>query len=109
MSVRERIREVGILKTLGFTSPMVLGIILCEAAVIALAGGTIGCLFAWLLCSVVAHAAPAFIPGLKSLSVTPLIAGLDLAVALLVGLTSALLPAFNASRASILNSLRHTG
>jgi putative ABC transport system permease protein len=109
MSVRERIREVGIMKTLGFTSPRILVIFLCEAALIALSGGTIGCAFAWLLCKLVAHAAPAFIPGIKSLGVTPVIAGLDLLAGLLVGLTSASLPAFNASRTSIVNSLRHTG
>ena len=109
MSVRERFREVGILKTLGFTSPLILGIILGEAGVIGLAAGTIGCIFAWLLCSIVAQGAPAFIQGIKNLGVTPLIAGIDLLIALLVGLTSALLPALSASRTSILTSLRHTG
>src|SRR5579863_852778 len=42
MSVRERVREVGVLKTLGFTSSAVLGLILGEAALISFAGGTIG-------------------------------------------------------------------
>ena len=35
MSVRERIREVGILKTLGFTPETILGILLGEAAKIS--------------------------------------------------------------------------
>jgi putative ABC transport system permease protein len=110
MSVRERIREVGILKTLGFTPSTILGIVLGEAAVIALAGGVIGCLLAGLLCGAVRHAAPPLIPGIRALSVTPLIAGLSLLAALLIGLISALPPALSASRrASILNSLRHTG
>src|SRR5436305_1859286 len=42
MSVRERVREVGVLKTLGFTNGAVLGIILGEAAVIAVIGGVVG-------------------------------------------------------------------
>jgi putative ABC transport system permease protein len=107
MSVRERVREVGILKTLGFNAPTILGIVLGEAAVIALAGGAIGCLLAGLLCGVVRHAAPPFIPGIKTLAMTPLMAGVSLMVALLIGLLGALLPAFNAARTSILNSLRH--
>ncbi len=109
MSVRERVREVGILKTLGFTPAAILGMVLGEAAVIALTGGIIGCLLAGLLCNVIRHAAPAFIPGIKTLAVTPLIAALSLSVALLIGLVSALPPALSASRMSILNSLRHTG
>src|SRR5262249_2683030 len=39
MAVRERVREVGILKTLGFTPGAILGIILGEATFIALIGG----------------------------------------------------------------------
>jgi putative ABC transport system permease protein len=109
MSVRERIREVGILKTLGFTPAAILGMVLGESAIIALTGGVIGCLLAGLLCNVIRHTAPAFIPGIKTLAVTPLIASLSLAAALLIGLVGALLPALSASRMSIINSLRHTG
>jgi putative ABC transport system permease protein len=109
ISVRERVREVGILKTLGFTPSAILGMVLGEAAFIALVGGAIGCLLAGLLCGVIRQTAPAFIPGIKALAVTPLIACLSLSVALLIGLVSALLPALSASRMSILNSLHHTG
>ncbi|HEV2664725.1 MAG TPA: FtsX-like permease family protein, partial [Blastocatellia bacterium] len=109
MSVRERVREVGNLKTLGFTPSTILGMVLGEAAVLAMTGGVIGCLLAGLLCNVVRQAAPAFIPGIKTLAVTPLIAALSLAAALLIGLVSALPPALSASRMTILNSLRHTG
>ena len=42
MSVRERVREVGILKTLGFTPRAILLMILGEAGVISLLGGVIG-------------------------------------------------------------------
>jgi putative ABC transport system permease protein len=109
MSVRERVREVGILKTLGFTPSAILGMVLGEAAFIALVGGAVGCLLAGMLCGVIRQTAPAFIPGIKTLAVTPFIACLSLSVALLIGLVSALLPALGASRMSILNSLRHTG
>ena len=109
MSVRERVREVGILKTLGFAPSAILGMILGEAAIISLTAAVIGCLLAGLLCGVIRNAAPPFIPGIRSLGVTPLIAGLSLSAALLIGLASAFVPAMSASRMSIVSSLRHNG
>ena len=109
MSVRERVREVGILKTLGFTPSAILGMILAEAAVIALTAAAIGCLLAGLLCSVIRNVAPPFIPGIRSLGVTPTIAGLGLTIALLIGVVSAFVPAMSASRMPIVSSLRHNG
>ena len=57
MSVRERIREVGILKTLGFSSSEVLGMILSESAFIGLVGGIVGCAIAVVLSMSIAQAA----------------------------------------------------
>jgi len=44
-SVMERIKEIGLLKALGFTNKLVLGIFLCEATIIGMIGGGIGVLF----------------------------------------------------------------
>jgi len=41
-SVLERIREIGLLKALGFTNKLVLGIFLCEATIIGMMGGGVG-------------------------------------------------------------------
>ena len=110
MSVRERIREVGIMKTLGYTPDAILGIILGESAVISLIGGVIGCLLAAFLCIGV-RTSPAgnFSQGLKLLSLTPPVALLCLGIAVLIGVLSSLIPAWGASRTSILESLRTTG
>ncbi len=53
MSVRERVREVGILKTLGFTRGNILNIVMGEAVFIAVTGGVIGSLMAAGLCGAV--------------------------------------------------------
>ena len=110
MAVRERTGEVGILKTLGFTPGAILGIVLGEAAVLALIGGLIGAVLASGLCTMVSHSPGAnFMAGLRTLSITPPIGLLCLAVALLIGLASSLVPAWGASRTSILASLRYAG
>ena len=108
MSVRERVREVGILKTLGFTSGEVLGIILGEASIISLVGGVFGLLLATLLVSGL-KSAPIQFANIAQMSISPAIWGLCMGVALLIGLFSAFIPAQGASRTSILDALRSSG
>jgi putative ABC transport system permease protein len=112
MSVRERTREVGILKTLGFSAGEVLGMVVGEASLIALLGGLLGCAMAVGLCAAVAAAmrgAPGFMSVVKGLSLTPLTATLTLLIALLIGVASSLVPALSAARSSILDALRFSG
>jgi putative ABC transport system permease protein len=108
MSVRERIREAGVLKTLGFTPGTIMGILLGEGAVIALIGGALGCGLAWGFCAMLRNAEIP-IQQLRVMQVTPLIVSISLLIALLIGLLSAMVPAIGAARRSILDSLRHTG
>jgi putative ABC transport system permease protein len=109
MSVRERIKEVGVLKTLGFTSDTILGIIVGEAVTIAVIGGVVGLLLAAVLTGVVSKAAEVFMPQLHDLSITPLTALIALGVAIFIGLVSSFIPAWNAARTNILESLRYSG
>jgi len=108
MSVRERAREVGVLKTLGFTPGTIFGILLGEGAMIAIVGGALGCALAQGFCLML-HNAPIPIQQIRVMNVTPLIAAISLLIALLVGLVSAMVPAAGAARRPILDSLRHTG
>jgi putative ABC transport system permease protein len=110
MSVRERVREVGILKTLGFTPGAIFGIVLGEAAVISLIGGVIGCVLAEGMCSMIGHSpGSVFMPALRTLGITPGVGAISLIVAMLIGLVSSFVPAWGASRTTILDSLRYTG
>ncbi|HYO82299.1 MAG TPA: FtsX-like permease family protein, partial [Bryobacteraceae bacterium] len=108
MSVRERIREVGILKTLGYTNGAILGIILGEAALLSIAGGLIGCGLAQGLTYFI-RGIPGFIAEFKTLTLLPPVAALLICVAVLIGVASSFVPAWSASRTSILDSLRYTG
>lgn len=109
MAVRERIREVGVLKTLGFTTEKILSIIVGEAVTIATIGGLLGLTFAAGLCVVVGHFGAPFINQLKGLSMTPVTALVALGVAVTVGFLSSLPPAWNAAKTNILDSLRYAG
>jgi putative ABC transport system permease protein len=107
MSVRERIREVGILKTLGFPNGAILGIILGEAALIALVGGAIGIALGQGLTYLIREG-PAFIQGFKTLSITPVVALFCLGLSVAIGVLSAFIPAAGAARTTILDALRST-
>ncbi len=108
MSVRERIREVGVMKTLGFKPGGIMGIILGEATVISLAGGVLGCLLASGLVSAIRNG-PAALAMLRNLAVGPPVVAVSLSIAVFVGLVSAAVPAWSASRTSIVDALRHAG
>ena len=108
MSVRERIKEVGILKTLGYTSGTILFLILGEAGVLALLGGGVGLLLAIGMTDAVRHG-PSFMQAMKTLSITPDVGGALLVLAFFIGVASSFVPAYNASRTGILDSLRNSG
>lgn len=107
MSVRERVREVGILKVLGFTRELILGIILGEAVIVSLLGGLLGVVLASFMTGVV-RKMPAFLDQLKYLTLVPSVALLCLAIAAFIGLVSAFIPALQASRLPILEALKST-
>ena len=108
MSVRERVREVGVLKTLGYTRNVILGLVLGEALTVSLAGGILGLALASVLSGAVRHSPVAFFTQLKNLTIVPPVGALCILLAGLIGLVSAFLPAFQASRISIVDALRST-
>lgn len=112
MSVRERTREIGILKTLGFSSREILGMVAAEAGLIALSGGVLGCGLAGGLCAAIGAAmqnAPGFASVIKGLSLSSPIAAMTLSIALLIGLASSVVPGLSAAQTSILDALRYNG
>ncbi len=108
MSIRERTREVAVMRTLGFTGRKVLALLIGEAVGLSLAGGLLGAggaySLVWSLKRLIPNAALAGI--LKIAGPTLLIV---LAVAALVGLLSGISPAYRASRVNIAAGLRHLG
>jgi putative ABC transport system permease protein len=106
MSIRERTREVAVLKTLGFTRQSVLGLFISEAVALALAGGLMGVGLAYLLIYGVSKSPYMSFYNMK---VTPGMWVMALFVSGLVGLASSLLPSYHASQVNIVDGLRHIG
>src|SRR5256714_1128014 len=107
MSIRERTREVAVLKTLGFTKRGVLGLFVSEAVALSLGGGILGASFGWLLVYGLTHSPQFF--SFFPLKVTPAIWIAALFTSAIVGLLSAALPSYHASQINIVDGLRHIG
>jgi putative ABC transport system permease protein len=108
MSIRERTREVAVLKTLGFTRQSILKLYIGEAVLVALTGGALGCLLAIGLVSAMSHAPGMglFLAGMQVTFPTLLLA---IFVAAMVGLLSAIVPAYHAAKLDIVEGLRYIG
>jgi putative ABC transport system permease protein len=108
MSIRERTREVALLKTLGFTRGKVLALFMGESVSLAAFGGLIGAIAASGLVYVMARSPQMglFLTGVTFSLPMVLVAVL---VGATVGLVSSFVPAFNASRRNIVEGLRHIG
>lgn len=110
MAVRERRTEIGVLKTLGFSSAHVMGFVVGEALLLGVLGGALGVFGSQSLLYVVSHAAGvsdilAGI-GLSGLELKPAVAVLGFFIAVLLGLFAGLVPAVSAYRARITDILR---
>lgn len=107
MTIRERTREVAVLKTLGFTRGTILSLYVGEAVTISLLGGILGATGATLLLILATHMPNGtFFTGFKVNTATYAVA---LAVAALVGFVSAIFPSYQASQRNIVDGLRHIG
>jgi putative ABC transport system permease protein len=106
MATRDRSREFGILRTLGFSRRAIMAIVVGEGVIQGLIGGTIGCLIVQILawshlirtvstCAVTVD----FIVGAAEW-------GTVLLVVMLAAAAGSLLPAWSAARLDIVNALR---
>jgi len=108
IAVRERQQEIGVLKTLGFPSGLVMALILAEALLLGVMGGVLGLFFA----SGAIKALPSLpyigdvVRQFPGLGLSPKIVSYGIGVALLLGLLAGFVPALLAYRARITEVLR---
>ncbi|MFQ5738486.1 MAG: ABC transporter permease [Acidobacteriota bacterium] len=105
MSIRERVREIGILKALGFRRRQVLGLLLGESIFLALLGAVIGSWGARLIFSGVNLAA---MTGgyLQDFNVNATTLTLCAGLGLLIGFLAAGVPAWQAAQRPVVEALR---
>jgi putative ABC transport system permease protein len=108
MSIRERTREVAVMRTVGFTRRSLLTMLVAEAVTLSLTGGLLGSGAAYGFIYGVSRLVPAAsLIGILKIGAPTLL--LVLAVAALVGFLSGIVPAQGASRITIAAGLRHLG
>jgi putative ABC transport system permease protein len=103
LSIRERMGELAVLKTLGFTHVQVMLLVLGESCALALLGAVLGLGLALAVVPGIAQALQQFIP---VFFVPPRDIAIGLALALLLGLVAGLPPALQAMRLRIVEALR---
>ncbi|TMA29555.1 MAG: ABC transporter permease [Deltaproteobacteria bacterium] len=100
-SVRERTREIGVLRAVGATRGDVAGVVLAEAAVTGLAGGVVGVLLARLAAALLDRVASNGLPDFPFKPSTFFrFQGWHVALGILVALAAALIGAFFPARAA---------
>jgi putative ABC transport system permease protein len=101
-SVRERINELAVLKTLGYSNTLILVLVLAESMMLAVIGGGAGLLVGWLI---IRQGDPTggLLPGFF---IAPRDLALGVIFMLALGLAAGTLPALQAMRLRIVDALR---
>ncbi|QEL13617.1 ABC transporter permease [Limnoglobus roseus] len=113
-SIAQRIRDIGVLRLLGFKRWQVMVSFMLESLTIAVIGGAMGCLLAWAIAdgraSTSTLSSGSGAPGGKSIALTinvdAQVMAMGMLFTLVMGRLGGLVPALSAMRLKILDSLR---
>lgn len=100
-AIRERIPELAILKTIGFTNRSVLLIVIAESVCLSLLGGILGLVMATMMIPGLGASIPFFI----GLEMNPVTFATGVCAAIALGIVVGLMPAFRAMRLNIVDAL----
>ena len=108
IAVRERQQEIGVLKTLGFSSGLVMTLILTEALLIGVLGGALGILISEGIIKILPQVPMLgdIVAGFPNFGLSPQTTATGVGIALLLGLLAGFFPAVTGYRARITETLR---
>ncbi|HPO14695.1 MAG TPA: ABC transporter permease [Candidatus Hydrogenedentes bacterium] len=108
--VANRVREIGTLRMLGFSPFAVLASFILESVLLALCGGVLGCIFAWPMNGLATGTTnfDTFSEVVFYFTITPGLMLEGLVFAVIMGLAGGFLPAWTASRQTVLSAIRQT-
>jgi putative ABC transport system permease protein len=102
-SIRERLNEIGVMKTLGYSNASVTGLVLGEAVLVTALGGAVGLLLAWLFSTLLGSAVAQFFP---VLGMPPSTFAIGAVLIVVLGVAAAALPCTQAAQLKIVDALR---
>jgi len=100
MNVLNKTTEIGVLKSIGAKRNDILLIFICEAAIIGLVGGLLGCGLGFVVVEIIK------IYGIIPI-ISPLLLVLVLGFAIFIGVLGGLIPAYNASKIPAIEALKY--
>lgn len=102
LAIRERTKEIAILKTIGFAQKTLFGMVICESLLLTLCGGIPAIIMVFVIVKLLASVLVGFLPGL---SVPISVVGTSFLWMLALSLLTAIIPAYNAMRLRIITAL----
>lgn len=103
MAIRERTREIAVMKTIGFPRLRIFRLVLSETILLSVAGGILGLAAAQFILRLLGKLAAGNLP--SGMAITPHLAAEALAIMLALGLLTGLIPALNAMRLNVVAGL----
>ena len=106
MSIRERRNEIAVMRSIGFSSGVILRLFVAESILTSLAGFILGCGAAFGLLKVFSVTSDVLGPFIGAVQIPPLVVFETFIVAVLIGVLSSYVPARAATRRKIVDALR---
>jgi ABC-type antimicrobial peptide transport system permease subunit len=111
MSIRERTREIGIMKAIGGSNSEIMKIFFVEASLIGFSGGVFGVMAGWLIDAIANFLVNRLViqqaTSIQFFSIPWYLWGGAIAFAVTVSLLAAIYPAFHAAKVDPIKALRH--